>query len=237
MTVAFDQFSSTGSTVGASNSWTHTPVSTSDIRGVICTIGSRPGTTDAVTAVTYGGVAMSHVALSPEPITAGNEDGIISGYFLGTSSIPQGAQTVAVTISTASTAMWRAGVTTLTAAANLEVENTAVLDQVVANPSVTVVTTPDLNCFIHGFLYSGQNTTVTVSTNYTSDHLFIFSAQVGSWMHRTANSTGGNVTVNWTAASEDAGIIAIAVNEMATSTGAAQSIIPILMYQYRVRGQ
>ena len=229
MTIAFDAFSSTGSTLGASNSWTHTPVST-DVRALILTLASQPGTTDHVTSVTYGGVALSHVALSPHPITAGAEDGFISGYFLGT-SIPQGAQTAAVNISTASTRAWRAGLTTVTAAAAVEVENTAVLDgAAVTNPSVTLATTPNLNCFIHGILYSGQNaiTGITASTNYTESTEFDLGSQVVGWMYRTNNSTGGDVIVNWTAGSAVAGIMAIALNEIVT----ADTIIP-LVYHFR----
>ena len=72
---------------------------------------------------------------------------------------------------------------------------------------------------------------VTVSTNYTNDTLFSFGSRVVSWMHRTNNSTGGSIAVNWTAASEDAGIMAIALNDISTAGG---TILPQL-YHLRQR--
>jgi hypothetical protein len=225
--IAFDAFTASGSALGASLSFTHTPVGTP--RGVLILHAQQPGTTTEVTAVTYGGATVSPVALSPQQVLAGNEDGVVYGFFLG-SSIPTGAQTVAVTTNGTGSPN-RCGVITVTAAADTTVEDTSVLDQVVANPSVTLDTAGGLECFVAALLFSGQNTTVAVGGDYTSLALHDFTSQVASWMRRTNNSTGGSVTVNWTASSEDAGIMAVAIKEV----GAAGSVVPVLMPQYRAR--
>lgn len=81
----------TQNTAGAT-SFTHTPVGTP--RGVTVLIVSTSAT-DTVTAVTYGGVAMTELPGSPVISTSG-EGGVCYAYGLG-ASVPTGAQTVAIT--------------------------------------------------------------------------------------------------------------------------------------------
>lgn len=70
---------------------THTPVGTP--RGV-CVLGAVEASSDQITGITYGGVAMTRAPLGLATDTAG-ETGTAYGYFLG-KGIPTGAQTVSV---------------------------------------------------------------------------------------------------------------------------------------------
>lgn len=95
MAIALDVVTSKALT-NNSTTWTHTPVGTP--RGVIVFCHEDEDLTDVITAVTYGGVAMSRLQFA-----AAAGDSLNSGeyaYFLG-SGIPAGAQTVAVTHSAA----------------------------------------------------------------------------------------------------------------------------------------
>lgn len=207
--ISFDAFSNSGA-INFSHSWTHTPVGTP--RGVLVLIVQTVSVTDEVTSVTYGGVAMSEVPLSPMIHTAGSEDGVCYGYFLG-AGIPTGARTVAVTV-TASSTMYVV-VMSLTATADLVVDSTGFLDAASGlTPSATVATTADTTTFVAGVLKSGGATTAVFSpgTGYTDVAEFDFGTSGASWIRKTVNATGGNVVVAWTSTLEEpAGILAVAI--------------------------
>lgn len=82
-------------TAGTGNlEWTHTPVAKM-IRGVLVHIAQngRSSSTQQVSGVTYGGVAMTLI----KERTEGGTRGVVSSWFLG-DGIPQGAQTVKATV-------------------------------------------------------------------------------------------------------------------------------------------
>jgi hypothetical protein len=211
-TIAFDAASNP--TAGTGNlSWTHTPVGVP--KGVLVLIQQEVTAADQVSGVTYGGVAMTEVALSPLILATSTEPGVLYGYFLG-SSIPTGAQTVVVTVT--GSAEKHAACYSVTAGGDTAIDDTSVLDgAAVTDPSVTLQTTAGRTTFIAAALFSGQNaiTSVTPGTDYTDVLEYDFGNQSGSWVRRTANGTGGNITVSWTAASEDAGALAVAIREVA----------------------
>lgn len=116
MAVAKDAVTTSGLT-----SFTHTPVGTP--AGVLVGI-VMANAADVVTGVTYGGVAMTEVANSPL-VASGAEGGTCYGYILG-SSVPTGAQTVAVSVTTGTP---RTIVQTVTAAANTEIITTNTINE------------------------------------------------------------------------------------------------------------
>lgn len=209
MSVAFDKVTISANFTN-DHSFDVTPVGTP--RAVLILI-VQDIAVDKVVGITYGGVAMTEVSESPVLGTTGEAGGLF-GYFLG-SGIPTGTQSVAIDAVDGSGTK-RAYVFHLTAAADTEVEDTKTLDQIVANPSVTLVTGSGVETWIGAALHSGQDAVadITKGSDYTSVQELDFGTHVTDIVRRTSIATGGNVTVDWTAASEDAQILAVAVREV-----------------------
>lgn len=93
MTVAFDAFSTSGED-SDDLSWTHTPSGTP--KGVTVEIAQTDGADDQVSGVTYGAVPMTRQAFYNKGQAGQDNDFAVYIYSL-TSSVPTGAQTVAVT--------------------------------------------------------------------------------------------------------------------------------------------
>lgn len=221
MTVALDAF--TGAQNLASGAftvditagqWVHTPVGTP--RGVLFLCG-QGAVGDQIASISYGGVDLIEVSPSPFDAIAGDEDGTLYCYFLG-SGIPTGA--VDVLVDTTNSAGKRGFLYTLTASGDTEVDSTQTLDVVVQNPSLTLATTASTNTWVAAYLRSGiDSINITPGTDFTE----IQESDAGTWIHqsqyRTTNATGGNVTVDWgTNAVDDAQVFAVAIKE---SGGAA----------------
>ncbi len=106
--VAWDSLSesdsgTTGNTSSSSFSWTHTPVGT--LAGIVC-FSFTNFSVDIVSAMDYGGVAMTAVSGGYAVDTA-TEPGDTKAWFLG-SSIPTGAQTITVTRTNNATSVYAA---------------------------------------------------------------------------------------------------------------------------------
>lgn len=131
--IAFDAESS--SAYSTTNlSWTHTPIGTP--RGVIVWVFQYNNGGDHVVSVTYGGVSMTEVTGSPR-IKVTGELMVVYAYFLG-SSIPTGAQTVAIAVD-AGTEYKKARAITLTATGDTSITDTTTIgSDSVANPSGTL---------------------------------------------------------------------------------------------------
>ncbi len=207
MTIAFDAFSSylLG---GVNPSWTHTPVGTP--KGVIVWI-LQGSATDEVTGVTYGGVAMTEVAGSPNMKATGEVIGCYC-YFLG-SGIPTGARTVQVSggVSVAKAAYC----VTVTAAGDtmLQDVDATINSDSVANPSVTM-SLGGLSSFVALAFDSGQNaaTGVTPFTGWTGRNETSSGVQtIGCYTYDTVGTA--DVTAGWTQTAEDAVAIVVAIKE------------------------
>ena len=214
MAIAFDATS--GANGAGDLSWTHTPVGTP--RGVVVFVNQAAGSTvDQVIGVTYGGVAMTEVALSPFTHTAGDEDAVMHAFFLG-ASIPTGAQTVAVDVDATGTGK-RAQAVTVTAADDTSVDDTSTADIAsTTTPSVDLTTT--VETVVLAAMHTGvQNAANFASgSNYTDLEEFSHGTNASSFIRRTTNPSAGTVTVDWTQNLEEAGILAVAIRE---GTGAA----------------
>lgn len=200
MAVAFDAFSNHATGGTGDLSWTHTPVGTP--RGIIvlvCHVDSAAN--DKVTGVTYGGVAMSEMSGSPNTalvlVTSGIA-GAVHAFFLG-SSIPTGAQTVAVTTSSAVSIGGQAAAISLTASSDTEVvDSDGSIEASVTNPSVTLsLSGRDCFCVIAAATGQGAVAFVSPLSGWTSRHEIDFGLYTGVfYTYNTIGST--DVTAGYT---------------------------------------
>jgi hypothetical protein len=165
MTVAFDATSQATSGTGEL-SWAHTPVGTP--RGVVVFVETRSNADD-VTGVTYGGTAMTEVALSPlnNSFSAIN---MVHAFFLG-ASVPTGEQTVVVSVDAATAKQAQA--VTVTASGDTEVQDTTVIDSDDASGDITeTLSLGGVACFCCEGWHSGIGNPGNVSplTDWTSRH-------------------------------------------------------------------
>lgn len=220
MTVAFD-----AATTNTTTSFTHTPVGTPRAVILLSVVEAN-----LITAVTYGGVAMSEVALSPVVKTTG-EPAQVGAWFLG-SSIPTGAQTVAITKTGEGS---RVSVITLTGADDTEVvDTTSISSDSVTDPSATL-SLGGRDCFCCQAGRSGQDAVggVTPLTGWTE----LTEADLGTqiaFTHRYNTVGTTDVTMGWTQLAEDATAIGVAASEVVAG-GAALSIAPLIQ-NYRNMG-
>lgn len=213
MAIAFD--AATQSAAGSGTlTFNHTPVGTP--RGVLVLIAQSPTNTDQVSGVTYGGVAMTEVPLSPLLQTAGAEHAAAYGYFLG-SGIPTGVQSVVVSVTGAESK--RAVCYTVTATADVEIEDTSTLNSASStSPAVTLTTGAGVETWCAGVLVSAQNDPAfTKGADYTATGTHDFGTSSAGWERRTANASGGNVTLDWTGnLGNEAGILGVALKQSAS---------------------
>jgi hypothetical protein len=189
-------------------SWTHTPVGIP--KGVLVLIAVENEATDPVTAVTYGGVALSHVSGSPLADTVNAEVCHAGGWFLG-SGLPTGAQTVVVTFSTIGGSI-NAVACTVVGPNNSAIEDTSTISGAVsgADPSLALTITADSFCA--GLLISGRAAAADVTPGAAMTQLLEIDvgAELMSWVRKTDLATT-NTSVDWTAASEEYAILAVAI--------------------------
>ena len=209
MAIAYDAITSSGygsSVDGAS--WTHTPTGTP--KGVIVFVVNL-GSTDFVTGVTYGGVAMSQVAGSPLAKATG-ETFIVYCFFLG-AGITAGNQTVAVS--------WSGNQTreclciSLVAAGNTEVvDTTTISSDSVIDPSATL-SLGGFSCFCVEMFGSRQTGVefITPFANWTARVEVDEGVKThGCYTYDVIDTA--DVTMGWTQTADDAVCIGVAVKEL-----------------------
>jgi len=205
MAVAHDAATLIGTGTGTIEG-THTPSGTP--RGVVVAI-VQDGSAEEVTAVTYGGVALTKQVFKGQ---ATAEAGSAQFWFLG-SGVPTGAQTVKVTVSGSNTR----AVTcmTLTGSEDLAVAATgSTAAESATNPSVSLET-GNLETVAYGATFSGEQASgVGVGaglTQLTEGQLTTVSTTYNT-LRRTENPTA-NTTVSWTYSNDEAASVGIAVKE------------------------
>jgi len=207
VTIAFDAVSTIEGGSTPTYSFSHTPVGTP--KGVLVFITSI-NATDYITSVTYGGVAMTEVSLSPL-IYTGAEPGIVHAFFLG-SSVPTGTQTVEVTTTVAFA--HRYGVYTITAGGDTAVNTSFAISGDGANPSSTLSLSGVASFCALGFS-SGRNTVgtdTTALTNWTEDVEVDGGTRGTGIYHYTVIGTA-DVTAGFLQSSDDYAILAVAIKE------------------------
>lgn len=216
MAIAFDASSSFDIT--GSGSGTHTPAGTP--RGVVVCIAEDIGTTDVISGVTYGGTAMTRLAYVANDF--GNETNSVYIYFLG-ASIPTGAQTVAVTVASGTTAK-RVWTVSFTAAADTEsacTPQTFESSSSAASWSVTLPTAAGfagsvVSAFATGLGNCGNS---TLPTGFTQVSCVDFGASTAKAAYDDGLS-GANIVVEWTgSANDDVSMAAVAIQEAAGGGG------------------
>jgi hypothetical protein len=204
--IAFDAQSSLD--FAGSSSFNHTPVGTP--KGVVVIIG-QDTSADNVTAVTYGGVAMTRVRYAAD--TSG--EAIANWmYFLG-AAIPTGVQSVSITVT--GTDGHTAWCGTITAAADTEVNQSNVVQADVLNPSITLPTSAGFSGIVFSGITSGVNAPASI-TGGASFTEFTATRDYGivSGKSEYRLMSGANVVANWTIASDDVAMTAAAIQEIAS---------------------
>lgn len=210
MAIAFDAKSQKA---GSSNiSWTHTPVGTP--KAIVVSIGNT-SSTDIVTGVTYGGVAMTEV--SGSPLLNTNEASSVHVYFLG-ANIPTGARTVTVThsftvIGATCISLTATADTTQVQAVNVDINSTSV-----ANPSDTLEL-GSVTCWVVETFMSGQdaNSGITPLSGWTSQLEYDEGTVcLGVYSYNTV--AADDVTIGWTQTADDAICIAVGIAEISSSS-------------------
>lgn len=211
MAVAYDAQSYL--TFTSTNSWTHTPVGAP--RAVVVMIAQTVSSSDLVSGVTYGGVAMTRVTTAADTVT---EPGRVYVYHLG-AGIPTGAQTVAVTVSSGTDAKigW---CVTGTAAADTIVEDWGVVENNVANPSVTLATAAAFDGLVTNVFYWGG---ADASPTATGSATKLTGPDAGGRdfgnqgaMASYVASSGASRTSGWTSGTDDVAMAAVAIGETPT---------------------
>lgn len=193
----------------ATFSWTHTPVGTPRGAAVVVV---QEGSTDQVSGVTYGGVAMTRVR---SDVRTATEAGRTYLYFLG-ASVPTGARTVQVTLT--GTADTNAVSYTVTSAAvDTAVDVSAGADAgIIANPSLAI--SPTAAAVIYYGLFSGLAAPVTtVQTGSTHVAGKDYGTDSAMWARKSVAGAGAT-TIGYTAASDDVCHSALAIKEFTATT-------------------
>jgi hypothetical protein len=213
MTVAFDagSESDTGSSGSTGNySWSHVPVSAP--KGVVVFVFYDVATLDRVTAVSYGGVALTAVAGGNAVDTAG-EAGNCQAWFLG-SGIPTGTQTVSVTQT--GTALHYGVAVSVTAAADTNVTG-VLLDQENMTLSEKSVDdgSPGTNSLRLAGVYSGLSTPPSAGANSTDVASIILGAGARSQavVRETVAGQGARSVGFSSGTSDDVAAVYLAVRE------------------------
>jgi hypothetical protein len=186
-------------TTAAAHDTTHTPVGTP--KGVVVIIAQAQLTTDEISGVTYGGVAMTRV-LKQNRAGSATETGCIYIYFLG-SAIPTGAQTVRIT--STGTLNKRAVISTVTSSGDTAVDASAGgSSNQGADPSLALPFSEALNdAMVYYALQTGLAAPVT-TVQAGGTHQFGHDAGSESAMWaRKAVEAGASTTMGYTAASDD----------------------------------
>ena len=219
MTVAFGAVTPTGAitafTTTTPFAFNHTPSGTP--RGVIVGIAHGSVSTDLITSVSYGGVAMTRVDSAVDTAT---EPGRSYLYFLG-ASVPTGTQSVSI-VHTGSADSKVAVCATVTAASDTEVGDFDKIDNDITNPQVTLTTTDASLRF--GMLYGGKAsptdyTAVTDVVAVASSPRIDFGANVAVFARQSSAASSGAMTFGYTSASsDDVAFVALAVQELVSGT-------------------
>jgi hypothetical protein len=214
--IAHDASTASPNFSGGTQTFKHTPLA-GNPRGILVLIAQESVTSpaDEITSVTYGGVAMTEIALSPFSFTSGVDDGMIYGYFLG-SGIPAGAQNVVVT-ATGKT-LKRAVAVSMTGPDDLLVTDTTTLDTSTGTPSVSLSTATGVPAIIYGMLCIDSTSLDLIAADSNSVELYKGNGPLAAGQTSVAraitNSTGGNKSVGWSTAVKTCAVLGVAISSV-----------------------
>jgi hypothetical protein len=188
--------------------WTHTPAGT--LKGVVVAIVHGTSSTDHVSTVTYGGVALSEVIRRTD---TANEPGAAELWFLG-SGIPTGAQTVSVDLASATTDDIHFVSMGVTADRDTFVVDSDGINDNTANPSVTLQYGGG-TCLAMAALYGGgaSPASFTPNANCSAVQDFAIAAFYSTVIRQTTPGTA-DFAIGGTSGTDDVAYVALAVCEV-----------------------
>lgn len=189
-----------------------------DPRAVALAVVHNGASAQTVTAVTYGGVAMSRVEFAVDAL---GEAGTAEIWFLGT-GIPTGDQDFSITHGGAASVKWPVGVGYL-AATDTEAPVFGKLEGDQADPQIVLNTAVD--AIRIAVILSGHNapSSLAVITGMSAVTTHDFTSQSARYDRQTSNSTG-SFTIGYTATIEDVAMVAIAIQEVESTTIAFDAV-------------
>lgn len=210
MAVAFDKVTEHSSGGADPVTFDHTPIGTP--RGIVVLIMNNASSTDVVSSVTYGGVAMTRVRTDAD---TANEQMRTWVYFLG-SSIPTGTQTVSIDATT--TIAPECFCVSVTADGDTEVQDHDGVSENAANPQVTL-SYGGKTCIAFGIIGSGLASTssLTKLSGMSQLEWFDFGQQVCEGARQTTPGTS-DFTYGYTASIDDVAMSVVAITESGLST-------------------
>lgn len=228
--VSYDAYSEANFYASAGISWTHTPAGT--VRGVIVWVFEANESSSTVTGVTYGGEAMTEVALSPVEKSSG-ETASVRVYKLESvpGGVQTGAQTIAVSENSTTDHFYNAFAVSVSADADTTVVDTTVINSdATTNPSGTLTLGGETSFAAEAYFEgTGDPGTISALTDWTIrvqpdavpfSHGLITYDTIGS----------SDVTIGYTqATTDDVLLFAVAIAEAAGSS----PVIPVLHHQLR----
>lgn len=201
----------------------YTPTSTP--RGIVVTAIHADSSTDHISGITYGGVAMARAVTAADAVT---EPGRADIWWLG-SGVPTGTQQVSASVLTSTTDDIQFVVFGLTGSADIEVVDTDKVEGNTDAPSVTMQYAGRTCVTISAFFFGGS-TAPTPNANMTNLHTHDFTSQFGSVDMETTPGTADFVC-SYTGF-DDTGLAVAAFSEVQ-----AIAIVPVVTRQYRSRRQ
>jgi len=198
MALSWDNAGSVVSSSTGNMQWSHTGAA-SGVRGVIVSIVQILQTNDQVVGVTYGSLGLTRVA-GATVFRGGTEPGSVYTY-VGTSGVPQGTQTVTVTVALGGS-IKKARCFTILADSDLRVEDANTLSTSNtggSTASVTVTSREGIAALAVGALHSSVNTVGGMSAGAgTSETEEIdLGNQCASFTRLTSPSSGGGINYSW----------------------------------------
>lgn len=196
--------------------FSYTPTSTP--RGIcVCAIHSD-SSTDHISSITYGGVAMARAVTAADTTT---EPGRADIWWLGR-GVPTGTQTVSVDLTSATTDDIQFVVFGFTGAKNIDLVDTDKVEENVNGPSVTMQT-GGRHCVTISAFYFGGSAAPTPNANMTNLHTNDFTAQFGSVDMQTTPGTSDFVC-SYTA-NDDTALAVATFSEVLEALDAAANIV------------
>lgn len=203
---------------------TFTTTPTTAPRAVLVAIVQDAGTDDTITAVSYGGVALTRIIRA---VDAAGEIGTAEIWFVG-SGIPfPGTQTVSITHTGLATTKTPFAVG-YEAGGNTEVVDSDKVEGDVSNPSVAL-DSGAVEAIRVGAVFSGHNapSSLAVLTGMTAVSTVDFGTTSGRYDRQTSNSTG-SFTFGYTAGGDDTALVGIAIAEI-TGTAHTRTVESIVV--------
>lgn len=182
----------------------------SGVQGVVVAIMHGATAADHITAVSYGGVALTRIQRN---VDAGGELGAAELWFRG-NGLPAGTQTVSYTCGATTDDIHAVCTTLLSPVPTLRVNSNAGINNNIANPSVAL-TTSGWSGMAFAAMYSGLSTVglVTAGVDCTAYSTLDLAGLFTSRVIRQTTGGTGNFTIAAISASDDVAFAAMMVVE------------------------